>query len=305
MFVHRLVPEFVAALNESYRKESWWKTIMDDPDLHLGIRKDYLNIYYVGNSIIKLKYGAAKIAATTHYKFLLDPYKNLYIESVDGNIKPPVDLSKLFVKNLDELKSIKRASLDYAVEEKKGIQKILMSNPNIIDLEIALTDYAVSEKTEGLPAAEDKRAQAPRIDFAALQKSKKGWELVFFEAKLFANSALRASGDSEPKVVQQIQTYNRMIEDQMKDIKNSYIRVCKNLFELEGISHETKAIVQGVAQGQDLTISPRPRLIIFGFDEDQKKGKLKKNVEKLEELLKENPVFCQGKPNGFKKGIST
>lgn len=305
MFKRGLDSEFVAALNEAYKRENWWKTIIDDTDLHLGIRKNYLNIYYAGNSLINLKYKSGQLEGKTHYKFLLNPFQNLYIQSSDGKLNFNDNVKTVFIKHFNDLNAIKKASFDYAGEEKKGIQKILMSNPNIIDVEIALKDEVAKEEVEGLPAVESKRATAPRIDFAALQKCEKGWELAFFEAKIFANSSLRASEGSEPKVVHQLMTYNKLIEQQMAHIKDSYRHICKNLSKLEGISQEQRKIVQGVAQGDDLIVSPRPRLVIFGYDRDQEKGKLTQNLQRLRELLKENPVYSKGNPMGFIRGIST
>lgn len=307
MFNRGLNSEFVAALNQAYKKQTWWKTMMDDPDLHLGIRYNYLNIYYAGNSLINLSYKNDQLLGKTHYKYLLDPYKNLYIQSSDGKANPNnINLQTLFIKDLHELKPIKRASLSYAGEEKKGIQKILMSNHNIIDVEIALTDEGAKEEVEGSPDVERKRSTAPRIDFAALQKRDKVWELLFFEAKLFSNSDIRASENKEPKIVQQIKTYNKLIEDQLPNIKESYIRVCKNLMDLEGkILTKKKAVVEEVAQKENLTISPRPRLIIFGFDRDQQKGRLAQDLERLKDFLKENPIYSKGDSYGFTSGIST
>ena len=234
MFNRGLDAGFVEALNQTYEKQTWWKSMMDDPDLHLGIRNNYLNMYYAGNSLINLLYNpnSEQLIGKTHYKFLLDPYKYLYIQTSNGKTYFDDDgLKTLFIKQLSELKQIKRASLYYAGDEKKGIQKILMCNHNIIDLEIALTDKGSNGKTEELLDVERKRSTAPRIDFAALHKRENGWELVFFEAKLFSNPELRASGDNEPKIVQQIKGYNKLIEDQLPNIKESYIRVCKNLLK--------------------------------------------------------------------------
>ncbi|MGB9292594.1 MAG: hypothetical protein WCB64_04710 [Desulfobaccales bacterium] len=317
-FKKGLNDEFIKLLNEAYNKGGWWRDILNDSDLHIGIRNDYLNIYYAGNSLIKLEQKHDQLLGRTHYKFLLDPYKNLYVKSYDGEPNlyessdekanhDDKDLKKLFINNFNKLKEIKRASLYYAGEEKKGIQKILMSNQNIIDVEIALTDEGAKESSEELPDVERKRSRAPRIDFAALQKSDKGWELVFFEAKLFSNPEIRATKNNKPKIVEQITTYERLIKGKLEDIKKSYINVCKNLLDLEGeILKKKKAIVEEVARQKNLTISPRPRLIIFGFDDDQKKGRLANDKERLlRHGLIEDQIYLRGKPNGFNLGISS
>ena len=286
--------------------------MMDDPDLHLGIRKDYLNIYYAGNSLIKLEHKHDHLLGKTHYKFLLDPYQNLYIQSSDGKANPNnTDFQSLFIKHLYELKKIKRASLYYAGEEKKGIQKILMSNPNIIDMEIAMTQEAEKQEAEGIEELEESAGPAAqRLDFAALQKITNGVELVFFEAKTFSNKELRAKEEKEPKVVKQIKKYQKLIEKYLVtgDIVESYRRVCENFVDLLGIPDEKKKIAQKVVQeGVSFNISTRPRLVIFGFDKDQKIGDVfKVHQKKLEqkEMLGKNRILLKGSPKDFTNGIS-
>jgi hypothetical protein len=300
----------VAALNQAYEKQTWWKTMMDDPDLHLGIRKDYLNIYYAGNSLIKLEHKHDHLLGKTHYKFLLDPYQNLYIQSSDGKANPNnTDFQSLFIKHLYELKKIKRASLYYAGEEKKGIQKILMSNPNIIDMEIAMTQEAEKQEAEGIEELEESAGPAAqRLDFAALQKVTDGIELVFFEAKIFSNKELRATGEQEPRVVKQIKKYQKLIEKYAAngEIAKSYKRICENFVELLGIPDEKKKIAQKVLQEDvSFSISTHPRLVIFGFDQDQKIGEIfnfQKN--KLEEMLGKKHILLKGNPKDFTNNIS-
>ena len=52
-FNRGLKDEFVEALNREYEKDGgWWKKIVDDPELFIGIREDYLNIYFHGSSLL-------------------------------------------------------------------------------------------------------------------------------------------------------------------------------------------------------------------------------------------------------------
>lgn len=60
-FSRGLKTEFVAALNQAYGdQDSWWKKLVDDNDLYIGIRGNYLNVYFNGGSILELKYNKAK-----------------------------------------------------------------------------------------------------------------------------------------------------------------------------------------------------------------------------------------------------
>ena len=81
------------------------------------------------------------------------------------------------------LSKLKRAADLFSGMEKQGVHAIAQANENIVDVEIML------DATD-LPTARD----YPRIDIAAFEQRSDGVELVFWEAKLFANKELRASG---------------------------------------------------------------------------------------------------------------
>ena len=192
-FKRGLEEKFVKLLNEEYNKGGWWRDILKDPQLHIGIRNNYLDVYYRGNSLFLIKYSSKGLLGQTHYKYLIHPEMKIKpIIFSNGTIG---NLENVFINSLDEknIGLMKRASNVYAGEEKKGIQWILNSNPNIIDMEIALTQEAEKLEAEGIEEMEEgKGPAAQRIDFAALQKTSNGVELVFFEAKLFSNKELRA-----------------------------------------------------------------------------------------------------------------
>lgn len=76
IFKRGLSCEFVDELNELYNKPngSWWGRIVDEPNLFIGFRDEYLNVYYHGNNVLKLEYvrGARKekLKGSTHKKYL-------------------------------------------------------------------------------------------------------------------------------------------------------------------------------------------------------------------------------------------
>lgn len=306
-FRRGLKPEFIDLLNKAYDNGGWWRDILNDNDLHIGIRDNYLNVYYQGNSLFLLT-GSGGLSGHTHYKYLLDPTKKLKpIISANGTIET---LKDVFIDHLDKknLDLMKRASTVYAGEEKKGIQWILKNNPNIIDMEIALTQEAENQEGEEMADLEETgRPTAPHVDFAALQQFPEGIKLVFFEAKLFSNKELRAKGKQDPPVIGQIEEYKNLIEKHMADIEKSYRRICQNLYELHGILGRKKKIVQSVLQGGvSFTISSLPKLVIFGFDKDQKMGQVwrENHLIKLEENLGTDRVLLKGDPKKFTSGIS-
>ena len=90
------------------------------------------------------------------------------------------------------------------------------------------------------------------------------------------------------------------------EIEESYKRICRNIVELNGMPFEKKKIAQTMLQKASvLSISDLPRLVIFGFDQDQKMGDFFKfHIEKLEKLLGKDRLLVRGNPNNFTKGIS-
>jgi hypothetical protein len=294
-FKRGLDQALVDHLNEEYEKAGWWKDVLDDRGLFIGIRDNYLNVYHQGNSILRLYLDKGRLAGETHYKFLLrENIRTPYIRSVNGEAQlSRSTLPGLFIQDLSNLHSLKRACIPYAGVEKAGVHEIIRSNRNIVDVEIALT----GKKQDEL------KPTALRVDFAALQEKAKNIELVFFEAKHFSNPELRASGSRTPRVVGQVQRYQKLVQRCREDIESSYQRICENIVALKGL--RTPKIVRMVAEGKKpLCISDQPRLVIFGFDEDQKNGKVwAQHRSKLYDMIGSNRVLLRGNANGFTSGI--
>jgi len=286
---------FVRFLNGEYERGRWWARILEDSDLFVAIRDNYLNVYYRGNSVLLLQLDGQRLVGKTHYKYLLrDGMKDPYISSVDGKVLlSERNPSLFFLSDISDLRSLKRSSEPYAGEEKSGIHKILRANSNIIDVEIALSQEDSEE-----------RWAAQRIDFAALRYMPEGIELVFYEAKHFSNKELRAGRNGVPPVVEQVRKYERLIQRHEKGIRNSYRRVCQNLNALRGIPRVE--IVRCAAENEaPLIVSHEPRLVVFGFDDDQKKGMAWSPHRKaLLEAFGETRVLLRGNPAGLRRGIS-
>lgn len=295
-FKRGLNEAFVNYLNEEYEKAGWWRRVLDARNLFIGIRDNYLNVYYQGNSILLLTLDRGQLVGKTHYKFLLrENIRSPYIRSLNGQAQlSHSSLPGMFIQDLSDPDSLKRACILYAGVEKTGVHDIIKSNRNIVDVEIALT----GQKEDEL------KPTALRVDFAALQERAKSIELVFFEAKHFSNPELRANGSQTPHVVGQVERYEKLVEQYREQIESSYRRICENLVALKGI--RTPKIVRMVAEGKKpLSISARPRLVIFGFDEDQKNGKVwTHHRNKLHDMLGRNRVLLRGNAKGFTNGIS-
>ena len=278
---------FIRTLNEEYDKDGWWRAFVDDPELFLAIRHGRVNVYYRGCSLLKWEAGAPNWEI--HYKYLLRPnMDDLYVK-VDGG--QPIlrdDVKGFFIENLADLESLKKAARPYAGDEKTGVHDVIRANENVLDVEIQLG--------------------RDRIDFVALQETDRGIDLVFFEAKHFSNRELRSKG--APKVVKQIKRYASMLRDNCQAIRDSYCRVCNNLMDLpklaERYPRRHKLMKRIVDRPQELFLDKNPRLIVFGFDEDQKDGSnWEPHRQKLKHELGDERVLLRGRSKGFRKGIST
>lgn len=258
--------EFVRRLNTEYQRGGWWRTMASDPTLFIAIRDGYLNVYYNGNSLLKLSLDGERLAGEIHYKYLLRPdMPNLYVPVDDGNVKL-ADSAAYLQTDLSDVPALKRVAAVYGGAEKAGVHQIVLDNPSVVDVEIAF----------GLNGSDQKAPATRRVDFAALHPATNGAEVIFFEAKLFANKELRASGDNTPPVVEQINGYRKLLVEHAAAISNSYRAVCANLLALEGVKERYASasdLMAGVASGKmALHISDEVRLAVFGYDADQEKG---------------------------------
>ena len=286
-FNRRLDDNFVNHLNTLYNSgESWWKDLMDDSTVFLAIRDNYLNFYYRGCSLLKLKWRprAKEVIGEIHYKYLLQPsMKPPYVSIVDGRPKFKKGTDNMFLDytNVEKLKkSVKR----YAGAEKSGVHDIIRNpkNYNVLDVEITFSDGSGTR----------------RIDMATLRLTNDSPVLKFFEAKHFKNGELRTKNDQDPDVVNQLKKYKRLLNKHKPDIINSYIEVCRDLVKLNGFKKKNESLyfqLESVNRNsKQLSIDVKPKLIVYGFDKDQRDGSWKAHRCKLTNILGSNRVICRG-----------
>ena len=169
-FHHGLSEPFIDALNSEYQKSGWWKRIVDDTGLFIGIRNNYLNVYFNGGSILELRYTGGRLTGKTHFKYLLDltidDNASNYVKCSNGKFRP-FTIKEPHQDILENLEGIKQSTSLYQGDEKEGVHQITIENTNVIDTEIQFP------------------GEDARIDFAALQKRKGRTSIVFFEAKTY------------------------------------------------------------------------------------------------------------------------
>ena len=261
-FRRGLDQEFVDALNEKYDDaDGWWRKLVDDEATFVAIRDNSLNVYYLGNSLLKLDWNRRDNSMTgqVHYKYLLRPTigGSEYVKvDEQGKVTMP-DEEAMFSTEIGAVPALKKASRVYAGDEKDGVHRIAVNKQhNVVDVEVAF------------------RVSGLRVDLAALQETGDVPRLVFYKAKHFSNKELRATGDRDPAVIDQLVRYADLLEEHKGSLEESYRRVCKNLRDLNGVKERHGQRYEALKRvgERGICVEPRPRLVVFGFDQDQKTG---------------------------------
>ncbi len=250
--------EFVAGLGVLARQHTWFADVLQDEDLILGIRDNYLNVYWCGQSLFKIEWRGKRILVSTHPKYLVDPDLADPVAFTEGTFQ--VQSLRPLLERYDEhtLSRMKRAAKLYRGREKQGLHAIIRANPNVIDTEIAL--------------AEGSGRTVMRLDVAAIVDGPEGLKVRFWEAKHFLNPELRSRGRAS--VVDQIGRYRELISAGREEILRSCRRIAENLVELSGFNQNRRVSeeVRQVAAGKTLALEEPPfvGLLVYGFDRAQK-----------------------------------
>lgn len=300
VFKKGLRDEFMTALAELAQKQGWWQDVLHDASLIIAVRDEELDVYWNGQSLFHAKFKDGRVEVNTHVKYLLDPDLSDRVPlKADGtfdlkDVKPTPILTRY---ETGTLRKLKRAADMFSGMEKQGVHALVQTNENVIDVEITLD-------ASDLP---DVERNHPRIDIAMFEQRPEGVELVFWEAKLFANKELRAKGDSQPKVVGQIKDYKNALKAHQYDVISSYICVAKNLVKIAEMSGGVRNVgpaIRAVADGGELKMGPPANvgLVIFGFDADQNAEDSigDKHLKKLKKLIGPGSLRTSGKPDGLK-----
>jgi hypothetical protein len=267
IFDKALSDEFVAALRALAQEGGWWRDVLADKTLLIALRGKHLNVYWQGQSLFDVAYIRGEVNASTHPKYLIDPNLSAQV-SFDGfEFKWSKSAAGALIATYDEttLGKMKRAASVYADGEKRGVHAIAMRNPNIVDVEI------VFPATEGADSG-----KLPRADIATFERHGPAARLVFWEAKLFQNSELRAHSSSEPPVLAQVAKYKKEVALQRDTILESYRKVASNLVAIAEMGAERRfldPLIRDVAEGRvELTLGDPPDVgvVIYDFDAAQR-----------------------------------
>lgn len=272
----------IGALNKAHSDgEPWWCNLLHDPDVFLAVRRNVLNAYYRGCSLVEIMLDGDILKTRTHYKYLLKPnIVDAYVTGSNGKVEVS-NPANAFTSDLSDLASLKRAARPFAGGEKSFVADVISSSDNTFDVEIALRREAASEGSQ---------AAADRIDIAALSTRGSDVQVTFYEAKLFDNKELRASSSAEdatPPVIKQVDGYRRLLTSFSDEIASAYQQAAADLLRLNGLAEARRRWARSVAGADKLIIDTTPRLLIGEFDADQKSGPVwTAHLAKLKEELK-------------------
>ena len=306
----------------------WWLDVLAHPDLILAVRNESLNVYHRGASLFRVTSRQGRPIPASHVKYLvrrrqalaeLGPMNTFGFEAKDvlwHNYAGPETLADMI-----------QAANALTGPEKSLLHPLIQASPNMVDVEIAVTgeandddepagSAALLDDTAGSPSGKGKLLRQDRIDVASLEARgdpKRAW-LVFHEAKHFTNPALRSAPKRRPEVPNQLARYRSSIGGNSGSFGVKYPLVCHNLVRLDAMrrkvrdghplwvgkmQRELDPVIREVATGERTVIDTIPRLVIFGFDADQRDGALSTIRDRLEQEF-DTPVYAVGNPKGSK-----
>lgn len=310
LFKRGLNSDFVSLLKEEYNKVgSWWHNIVNDPELFVGIRAGYLNVYFHGNSLLKLTYapkspyGALK--GETHSKYL--KREGLagkdYVYAKNGIFQTPDNSEPLEITRLADIDKIKAVACEYykidrndasipTHREKTLVQRYIEKIPNIIDLETAISGSGINQLKNRLQLSRS----LPRIDLVQLCTDGDAIRIDFVEVKHIKNGEMRAKdwNHNRPPILCQLSDYQKLASDShcSVDFIESYRQVCKNLNSFG--STKKMPLATKVTEGCSLVINPQPKLLVLYTKKSEVDSAWCEHREHLTRAFRDGSEF----PNG-------
>lgn len=242
---------------------SFWRPAGADAGkdgLRLAIRDKYVNFYRGGQSAAKVSFDRNRqVKARVHGKYVDDKQ----IDQEYRKFSSHDNINKAQIKGW-----IAEASTKIG-DEKKFVDLLVGSNPNVIDLEMTLPfDNRVNYTREPKKAH---TKVAIRVDLVALEKIEEVWTVVFWEAKP-AELAMTSEAGSEgkrPKVMTQLDNYTAWVGKNREVVIAQYRSTCELLCRFHSIAAEKSLTIAplgegiiAVAKGATLEMDAQPRLVI-------------------------------------------
>ncbi len=272
----------------------WWPDLLakwapsgSPGELRLAIRNRYLNFYSKGQSVAKVSFGRGGKSPTmsTHEKYVKggsDGGQRYF--KLQGNEGRDPDGQLVRWGGAKMLRTWISNSGKHTGPEKRCIDALVQASPKVIDLEM------------GLPAFDDRKKSALRLDIVALEGVPGDIRLVFWEAKMIGDGRLRSRNYTPRVLSEQIDPYRRYLDDSKRrqQVEDAYRECCKIIYEFHSMAGRVgmtrpldPLIVEAGKPGSRLAIQDTPRLVIF---DDGKKRDENAWSKHLEVLCRKVPV---------------
>ena len=231
------------------------------------------NIGFYSNGSRLFKYECNKFL--THKKYIsLLISKNNYLSEED------IKTAEIRDNFLDCYEDIKENSKNYASVESEGVAYLYSDYSYVNSNEgVVVLDLEVNFKNKN----DNSKRKNDQIDILLYSLADRS--LKFVEAKEFSNQELWSKENTKPQVVNQINRYNRQINNSSEEILKEYETYIKKVNKLFNI---------------DLPLPKRVRsecgLYIFGFGSDQKEGRFKRLI-KEDNSLEGIKNYARGNPS--------
>ena len=227
------------------------------PDIERGrvfpaIRGGYIDFYHKGGRLFTFKKEFC-----THKKYAsVIRSKGDYLTESDLEHK-----IELICDFSDGYESIKENCSLYPGVEAEGVSALYHKYSYARnDSDVVVLDIEISFKSEDADKSQD------RIDILLYNKKKK--MLRFYEAKHFSNDELWSKSGTKPRVIKQIKGYNEQVKKRHSEILSQYKNYFRVLNEIFG--RKLFDPVDGID-----CIDENVALLVFGFDRNQQRGRMK------------------------------
>jgi len=302
---------FLDNLNKlALQDSSWWRDVLTRDDVFIAVRNKSLDVYYRGASIFQIRdVGNGTVKPNTHIKYLVRQQE----ARVELNPDNKFDLSENgevawnYYEGRETLNDMLGAARSLAGLEKSGLHPLIVGSDNVIDVEVALRT-AQSELGQTPPDQDGDQTtksynSLDRLDAATLEERGDDIYVVFHEAKHFSNPELAAKPGNAPKIIDQIRRYRSTIQHHEASLTDRYRSVCRILERLNAMRQQVRKspdhnplVHQAAQKDVRLGIDPNPRLIVFGFDADQRDGRWTAYLENIAEAEPSLHVYAAGNP---------
>lgn len=265
------------SIKDSLIESNLWKNKLKpnciEQNVFLAIRDNRIDFYHKGGKLFSFDKAGFK----THIKYasVIDSENerdNYLTEEKLSTCKLISDFEKCYSR-------IKENCSNYSGVEAVGVSEIYAHNTYLSDKNVVVLDIEVSFESD------DENKKQDRIDILLLNKKTK--TLFFVEAKHFSNKEIWSA--STPKVIKQLNRYNGQIRKEKEHILKEYSKYIDIINEL----------FTPLFLPTPIDIEEKVTLLIFGFDDDQKKGRLQKLIKENSEY-KGVKCYCIGNINSQK-----